>query len=167
MAAVKLLFMVLVIVFPGSKGENLSEKTITFYMHDIVSGKNQTAMPILVPRGSSSNNGFGSITVIDDMLTELPDPSSKIVGRGQGMYVAAAQDTSSFLLVFTAVLHSPDYNNSTINFHGADRYLEAQRDISVVGGTGVFKYAQGYATIQTVTVDGFNAVLKFTVSLRY
>ncbi|GLJ50042.1 hypothetical protein SUGI_1064340 [Cryptomeria japonica] len=153
------------LVLCGKRAE-ATDKTIVFYMHDIVSGSNQTAKPV-VPDGTTNNLAFGAITVIDDLLTQSADPSSSVVGRGQGMYITAAQDSSTLLLVFTAVLTSPEYNSSTISLQGADKLMQAQRDIPVLGGTGMFNFAQGYATMETASLSGFNAVLKFTVFLRY
>ncbi|XP_057854432.2 dirigent protein 2 [Cryptomeria japonica] len=149
------------------KGANGADKTMVFYMHDVLTGNSQTAKPVVVPSGSGSNLEFGAMTVIDDVLTETADPSSKVVGRGQGMYVTSSLDVSNFLLVFTAVLTSSEYAKSTINFQGADRFVQSKRDVSVVGGTGMFKFAQGYATIESAGLASANVVLKFTVVLRY
>ncbi|GLJ25194.1 hypothetical protein SUGI_0482030 [Cryptomeria japonica] len=56
------------------------EKNIVFYMHDIVSKPNSTATVVAGVKGTSSNLlGFGTVLVIDDLLTEKPDRSSTVV----------------------------------------------------------------------------------------
>uniref|UniRef100_A0A0C9QNN3 Dirigent protein n=1 Tax=Wollemia nobilis TaxID=56998 RepID=A0A0C9QNN3_9CONI len=145
---------------------NAAVQTLEFYMHDIVTGRGQTALPVVLPNGTTNNLAFGAITVIDDALTESSDPSSTVIGKGQGMYISAAQDMSNLFLIFTAVLTDAKYGKSTISFQGADRLGLTERDISVVGGTGMFAYAQGSATMQTISLTGSNAVLKFTVSVN-
>jgi len=63
-----------------------------FYFHDTVSGPNATAVPVTKPPNPSSL--FGVITMMDDLLTSGPDPKSPPVGRAQGMYAVAAQQSS-------------------------------------------------------------------------
>ncbi|KAF3789426.1 hypothetical protein EJ110_NYTH18025 [Nymphaea thermarum] len=50
---------------------------------------------------------------------------------------------------------------------GADRYLQQKREVSVVSGTGEFRYARGYAVLETVELDAPNAVIKFNLTIRY
>eukprot|EP01018_Ginkgo_biloba_P020775 Gb_07262 [translate_table: standard] len=120
------------------------------------------------PLNGAFNLGFGTITVIDDALTETPDLSSVVLGRGQGFYVSSSEDGSSQLMAFSAVMENDEFGDS-INFFGIDRISLPERQIAVIGGTGKFKNAQGYATIQTVheSDNGFQTLLKFIVYLTY
>ncbi|KAL2460037.1 Dirigent protein 23 [Abeliophyllum distichum] len=61
--------------------------TLQFYFHDILSGRNPSAIRIAQPSQTNpSSTLFGMLMMIDDPLTVGPDPSSKIVGRARGMY---------------------------------------------------------------------------------
>ncbi|KAJ6341031.1 hypothetical protein OIU78_009249 [Salix suchowensis] len=58
---------------------------LRFYFHDIPSGKNPTKMRIAGPPKTAADS-FGSTFMVDSPLTEEPEPTSKLVGRAQGMY---------------------------------------------------------------------------------
>ncbi|KAI3899586.1 hypothetical protein MKW98_008374 [Papaver atlanticum] len=59
-----------------------------FYFHDIVTGDNPTSIPIArAPITNSSLTAFGLLYMMDDPLTETADPSSKLLGRAQGLFV--------------------------------------------------------------------------------
>jgi Dirigent-like protein len=73
-------------------------KHIHFFFHDIVSGKNPTAITITQPV-SSSTTAFGMMNMMDDKLTEGPDPSSKEVGRAQGLYASSCLGEFGFMQV--------------------------------------------------------------------
>eukprot|EP01018_Ginkgo_biloba_P022263 Gb_01333 [translate_table: standard] len=136
-----------------------------FYMHDIVFGPNATSIPVAAPSGNSSSPGFGTVFVIDDALTAGPSLNSRLIGRAQGMYVADSLNDYSLMLLFTAVLQSGKHNGSTISIQGADRIDLAEREVSVVGGTGRFRFARGYAVIMTHSLDSSSVVLKFNVTV--
>ena len=59
------------------------------YFHDIVDGKNPTVMQIIRPSNKSPGS-FGTTFMVDDPLTEKPEPTSKLVGRAQGIYALAS-----------------------------------------------------------------------------
>ncbi|PON74379.1 Disease resistance response protein [Parasponia andersonii] len=76
-----------------------------FYFHDILSGKNPTAVKIInePPDSKSSSGLFGRTYIMDDALTEGQEPTSKIVGRAQGFYSLAAQNDVALLMVLNFV----------------------------------------------------------------
>ena len=64
-----------------------------FYFHDIVSGKNVTAVKVAsAPTTNSSATLFGTVMVMDDWLTEGPEATSKMVGTAQAIYVSLSQE---------------------------------------------------------------------------
>ncbi|XP_031490917.1 dirigent protein 1-like [Nymphaea colorata] len=145
--------------------EEMGETNIVCYMHDLLTGKNVTAVPVTL---AANSTGFGTIVAIDDAVTEGPDRRSAIVGRAQGIYIASALDSSDFHLVFSVVFTEGKHKGSTLEIQGADRYLQQKREVSVVSGTGEFRYARGYAVLETVELDPpLNAVIKFNLTIRY
>lgn len=45
------------------------------------------------------------------------------------------------------------YNGSTVSIRGRNPYMEAIREMPVVGGSGVFQYARGYALMKTFSMS--------------
>ncbi|CAN6471241.1 unnamed protein product [Victoria cruziana] len=114
---------------------------------------------------------FGTITVIDDELTQGQELGSPAVGRAQGFYLASSQDGSSQTIAFTAMLGNDIGAADTISFFGVHRTAVTESHIAVIGGTGEYDNAKGYATIQTLhpadthETDGVETVLLFQVYL--
>ncbi|KAL3534134.1 hypothetical protein ACH5RR_002595 [Cinchona calisaya] len=136
----------------GLKREKLSH--LHFYFHDIVSGKNPTA--IQVARAATTNSsatGFGFVVMIDDPLTEGPNLSSKLVGRAQGIYASAAQNEVGLLMVLNYVFVEGKYNGSTLSILGRNSVFSTVREMPIVGGSGLFRFARGYAQARTRTID--------------
>ncbi|KMS99302.1 hypothetical protein BVRB_2g046060 [Beta vulgaris subsp. vulgaris] len=117
---------------------------------------------------------FGSITVIDDELTEGHELGSGVIGRGQGFYLASSLDGESHTMAFTAVFHGGEHEqvaDDTISFFGVHRTASPISQIAIIGGTGKYENAKGYATIETMpdqnqhTTDGVDTVAHFSVYL--
>lgn len=124
----------------------------------------------LLPQGAALQNPiFGAITVIDDELTEGHELGASVIGKAQGSYLASSLDGSSQTMAFSAIFG--DDEEDTISFFGVHRTASHESGIAVVGGTGKYENAEGYATIETLhltnqhTTDGVEAVLQFTVYL--
>ncbi|XP_059651943.1 dirigent protein 22-like [Cornus florida] len=129
------------------------EKTshLHFYFHDILSGKHPSAVQIVT--APNSTTGFGSTMMADDALTEGPDLTSKHIGRAQGIYAVASQSEFSLLLVMNYVFEEGKYNGSGISILGRNPVLNDVREMPIVGGCGLFRYARGYALAHTIWLD--------------
>ncbi|XP_059070675.1 dirigent protein 15-like [Cryptomeria japonica] len=169
-----------------------SPKTITFFMHHLTGGPNPTANPGLGLGGlQGTSNGISglpnqlgndinfngilltNVVVIEDTLTEGPDlHSSAVLGKGEGYYfhlpsLAEDEDPETLLLAFTVRFKGSEYEGSSIEFSGKDNIALPQREITVVGGSGVFHNAQGHALIETVSHTVDETMLKLTATLTY
>ncbi|XP_068637585.1 dirigent protein 25-like [Aristolochia californica] len=114
---------------------------------------------------------FGTLTVIDDVLTEGHDLGSGVVGKAQGFYVASSEDGTSQTMAFTAMFQADHYVNS-LTFFGVHRTVTDESHLAVLGGTGKFVNAKGYAIVKTLnpeqhTTDGVETLLELTVFLSY
>ena len=59
-----------------------------FYFHDIVSGQKPTAVRVAEALMTNiSLTGFGAVVMMDNALTETPDPKSKLE-KSQGIYAS-------------------------------------------------------------------------------
>ncbi|KAI3966069.1 hypothetical protein MKW92_040606 [Papaver armeniacum] len=123
-----------------------------FYFHETVSGKNPSAIPIAQALTTNqSSTLFGTLRMIDDPLTEGSDPSSKVVGRAQGMYGFSGQDQLSLIAVVSYVFTDEKLKNgSSLSLLSHNPILNPVRELAVVGGTGSFRFASGFAQIKTV-----------------
>ncbi|XP_068666679.1 dirigent protein 1-like [Aristolochia californica] len=107
--------------------------------------------------------------VTDDAPTEGPERHSKEVGRAHGIYVNSALDASDLHFLFSAVFTNKKYNGSALEIQGADRFYLKQREVSVVYGTGAFRFARGFVVLETVYLHlpGLDAVIKFNVAVLH
>ncbi|KAJ4833453.1 hypothetical protein Tsubulata_021967 [Turnera subulata] len=131
----------------GLKREKLSH--LRFYFHDIVSGKNPTAIKVVQPPDGSAT-GFGMVAMIDDPLTLTPDLNSTLVGRAQGLYANAAQGEDSLLMAFNFAFLEGKYNGSSLSVLGRNYVSLTVREMPIVGGSGIFRFARGYSLARTL-----------------
>ncbi|XP_043691940.1 dirigent protein 22-like [Telopea speciosissima] len=143
------------VLSPASMG--LKEEKITqlqVYWHDILSGSNPSAIRVAAaPQTNTSPTGFGALVMIDDPLTEGPEMSSKIVGRAQGFYSSASQSEVGLLMAMNFAFMDGKYNGSTVTILGRNTVFSKEREMPVIGGSGVFRFARGFAKVRTHKFD--------------
>ncbi|KAF3787472.1 Dirigent protein 11 [Nymphaea thermarum] len=141
------------------------EKTshLHFYFHDIVSGRNPTAVRVAGAGNRTSATGFGDVVMIDDPLTEGPELSSKLVGRAQGLYASAGLQETSLLMAVNYVFMEGKYNGSSLSILGRNTAMRPVREMAVVGGSGLFRMARGYAIARTHSFDAIKATVEYNV----
>lgn len=170
----RLVFLIAVLVASSCTTEAMKKKKVTniqFYMHDIVSGPNPTAVKVAgqLTNSTSSNwiaSTFGSIYVIDDPLTATPQMNSTLMGRAQGIYaMASQQDEFSLLMTITYAFISGRYNGSSFSVVGRNPVMNEVREMPIVGGTGVFRLASGYCLAHTYSTNEMDAVIGYNATL--
>ncbi|KAJ4725893.1 Dirigent protein [Melia azedarach] len=126
-----------------------------------------------LPAGSTLQKlMFGTLTVIGDELTEDHEVGSGLVGKAQGFYVASSEDGTSQTMAFTAMFSSGGYTDS-ISFLGVHITAVSESQLAIMGGTGKYVNARGYATVKTFpatnqhNTDGVDTLLQITVYLTY
>ncbi|KVH88919.1 Plant disease resistance response protein [Cynara cardunculus var. scolymus] len=133
----------------GFKKEKLSH--LHFYFHDIVGGDHPTAVRVAAAATTNtSQTGFGATVMIDDPLTVGPERTSKIVGRAQGIYASACLTETRLLMALNYVFVEGKYNGSTLSILGTNSVMSPVREMPIVGGSGLFRFARGYALAKTV-----------------
>ncbi|KAL6517403.1 hypothetical protein OROMI_033104 [Orobanche minor] len=143
---------------------------LRFYVQDVLGGENSTVYE--VARASitpDSPTSFGQVRVLDDLLTTKPDINSEKVGRVQGLITSSDLETSALAMNVNFVFTSGEYNGSTISVLGRNQIMNQKRELAVVGGTGKFRYARGYATASTYSYDAETnyGVLEYTLHVTY
>ncbi|KAL8261240.1 hypothetical protein R6Q59_025289 [Mikania micrantha] len=110
--------------------------------------------------------GFGSIFVIDNSLTAIPDANSTLIGRAQGLYaISSQQNELSLLMTLTYNFVSGIYNGSSLSIVGRNPVMNEVREMPVVGGTGVFRLARGFALAKTHSMDQVGTVIGYNVTI--
>ncbi|CAA7059424.1 unnamed protein product [Microthlaspi erraticum] len=153
--------------FQGRKPEKLTH--LHFYFHDVISGDKPTSIRVTTPpvTNSSSVSSFGVIVIADNLLTEGPDPTSREVGRAQGMYASTDLNIITFTMVYNLVFTDGEFNGSTVAMYGRNPILSKVRELPIIGGTGAFRFASGYAQPETYKLSGFDAVVEYNVFIRH
>ncbi|XP_073047437.1 dirigent protein 22-like [Primulina eburnea] len=141
-----------------------------FYFHDQVGGKNPTVVAVAHANSTfGSPTMFGLVMVVDNQLTVGPDPRSKIVGRAQGIMNYASMEEMGMLVTINFVFTGGKYNGSTLSVVGYNPIQHKYREMTVVGGSGVFRLARGVATAETAAFDAKsgNAVVEYHVMVLH
>ncbi|KAL2899115.1 Dirigent protein 25 [Bienertia sinuspersici] len=114
---------------------------------------------------------FGTMIAIDDQLTVGHALNSGMVGRAQGFYVYSSVDGKTQTLAFTAMFIEGGYHNS-INFFGVHQTAVTESVVGIMGGTGKYVNAKGFAVVKTLPptdqheTDGLQTVLEISVFLN-
>ncbi|KAK7404896.1 hypothetical protein VNO78_05939 [Psophocarpus tetragonolobus] len=173
MAATKMLFfgmflLSIAMVYEGN-GELALPSSLTFYLQDTAKGGNATVTPVIGLSGRDwTYDQFGTIFAMDDPVLMGPNPLSEVVGRAQGMMIVSAHDGANVNAMFSIVFTNMQYSGSSLEIQGVSRQRESYKELSVVSGTGRFRFARGYAAFETTFYDPETAhsVIRFTITLR-
>ncbi|KAJ0969047.1 hypothetical protein J5N97_021924 [Dioscorea zingiberensis] len=126
-----------------------------FFYQETLKGDHPSAIVVATAKDNIVNNSsnqlspFGTVLVIDDPLTEGPDPNSKVVGRAQGLAVSAGQEKLLFVFAMDFGFTSGEFNGSSLSVLSRNTVLETERELAVVGGQGKFRMARGFAKLRT------------------
>ncbi|XP_061346413.1 pterocarpan synthase 1-like [Gastrolobium bilobum] len=146
-------------ISPSSIGFHEEKLThIRFFFHDIVTGPKASMVIVASPLmgKSSSPLPFGSMVVMEDPLTVGPELDSKLVGKAQGFYISASQQAKldlEIVMGMSFVFMEGEFNGSTLSVLGRNSIVTTVREMPIVGGTGVFRFARGFVRARSLQVD--------------
>ncbi|KAK7290673.1 hypothetical protein RIF29_05257 [Crotalaria pallida] len=89
----------------------------------------------------------------EEKLTHFHDGqelSSKTVGRAQGLFGLASLHDHVLVMLINFVFSEGEYAGSTLSMVGRDPVQDNVREMPIVGGTGVFRLARGYAIAKSL-----------------
>lgn len=91
--------------------------------------------------------------------------SSKLVGRAQGFYAQAAQQEIGLLMAMNFAFIEGKYNGSTITVLGRNTVFSKVREMPVVGGSGLFRFARGYVQARThwLNMTSGDAIVEYNI----
>ncbi|KAI4334127.1 hypothetical protein L6164_018857 [Bauhinia variegata] len=163
-----LLLVIVAILICQASSRRAQQTTLVFFLQDVASGPNATVAPITGIRGKDwSYDTFGSLFVVDDPVTLSPNRNSAQVGRAQGLLAASALDGSNVHVLLSIVFDNSQYSGSALEIQGTSRQRENYREVSVVSGTGRFRFARGFASFETMYYDPATSysIIRFTITL--
>ncbi|KAL3814047.1 hypothetical protein ACJIZ3_015315 [Penstemon smallii] len=149
----------------------LKKTHLHFFIHDILSGKKPSAVLIAGPNTTKSDHDptpFGTTFAIDDILTEGPEATSRVIGNARGLYVSSSQDKLLTLVMYVDLgFTSGKYKGSSLSVFSRNPVTEKHREMAVVGGRGKFRFAQGFIKVKTHYLNYSNgdAVLEYDVEV--
>ncbi|RDX68600.1 Dirigent protein 19, partial [Mucuna pruriens] len=120
-----------------------------FYWHDVVSGPKPSSIQVVSSPLKKSSTGFGKVNIIENPLTLGPQLNSKLVGKAQGFYALTSQSEITLLMAMNLAIMEGKYNGSTITILGRNPVYSKEREMPVIGGSGLFRFARGYAQLRT------------------
>ncbi|KAL2328704.1 hypothetical protein Fmac_022131 [Flemingia macrophylla] len=152
-------------------GTNIPTHTSTMVVKNVDKNKvfidNSNSLPLTLEKFL-----FGRITVIDDEITKGHELAAGVIGKAQGFHLASSLDGSSRTMAFTALFRNDDNDDGDgVSFFGVHRTATQESCIVVVGGTGRYVNAKGYAKIETIlspeqhTTNGVETLLQISVYL--
>ncbi|KAL0386879.1 UNVERIFIED_CONTAM: Dirigent protein 11 [Sesamum radiatum] len=98
-------------------------------------------------------SAFGLVSVVDNLVTSGPEIESREVGRIQGLIGLADFHEKALVMLLNVVFTEGEYKGSTLSILGRNPLDDEVREVPVVGGTGGFRMARGYAVTTTYAVD--------------
>jgi len=154
------------ITLPTERVEKFTH--LHFYFHDIFDGEHPTSMKLIDPP-SHSPGGFGVTFVVDNLLTEGLELSSKVVGRAQGTFALTSLHDIGFTMLINFFFIEGGYEGSTLSLLGRNAVFDEIREMPIVGGSGAFRFARGYAQAKTIwsNATSGNTVVEYNVSVYH
>ncbi|KAJ1286129.1 hypothetical protein BS78_03G329100 [Paspalum vaginatum] len=145
-----------------------SGQTITLYTTGVTSPKTTAASSrhaVFINQGPIGHDGSwlraltrpgalrpGTVTVIDDQLRGRKEFGLPLEGRLQGVLVTSLADSSSHMVAVKAKFAAGDGEDGSLRFFGVRRDDQEESQIAVVGGTGRYSGATGFAVLKAVGV---------------
>ncbi|XP_020237445.2 dirigent protein 18 [Cajanus cajan] len=101
---------------------------------------------------------YGSVTPIDEELLEEGDGGEvRKLGKAQGVCVASSEDESSHMVAITASFLKGEFQDDGLRLFGVYKSDVFESHVAVIGGSGKYYGANGYAAVKVVDKVGSNA----------
>ncbi|KAK7401309.1 hypothetical protein VNO78_12683 [Psophocarpus tetragonolobus] len=157
-----------IIKLPTNQPQTQKLTHLHFFYHDILEGENITVVQIIDPP-SHSPNGLGASFMMDNLLTQGPELGSKPIGRAQGLFGLASLQDRGMVMLINLVFSEGDFAGSTLSMLGRNPVQDTVREMPIVGGTGVFRFANGFAIAKShwELSDSEHFVVEYDVTVSH
>lgn len=160
-------------VSPPLPHQMLEKETVLhFFLHDTPGGNSPSAVRVVQTNRTvhdTSRTPFGTVWVVDDPLTEGPDPKSTVIGNSRGLYVSAGQKELMLVAYLDFGFTSGEFNGSSISVLSRNPVTDIEREFAVVGGRGKFRMARGFANLKCIFYNESNgdSIVEYTMVVRH
>ncbi|KAL6853711.1 hypothetical protein ACP4OV_019740 [Aristida adscensionis] len=173
---------------PGSTSQHSSDQTITLSTTGAAPPEAtapSTQHPIFTSHGPIGHSGGwlraltrpgalrpGTVAVVDEEFHGKREFGLPMAGRLQGVLVTSLADNSSHMVAVKASFAGHGAEGDSLRFFGVRRDDQEESHIAVVGGTGRYHGATGFAVVRAASAAemnkdaGFSRALSFTVHLK-
>ncbi|XXG66147.1 hypothetical protein AAC387_Pa05g3686 [Persea americana] len=148
----------------------LGKETVShlhFYFHEISTGDNPTVVKVGGPQKTDPSTLFGTVWMEDSPLREGPENTSALVGRAQGLTGADNQSEFGLIMALAFGFTQGKYKGSSLSIFGRKGAADPVQQVPVVGGTGLFRMARGFAMVRTflLSPDTGLAIIEYNVTV--
>ncbi|KDP46121.1 hypothetical protein JCGZ_06632 [Jatropha curcas] len=141
--------------FPPNKGIPLPQSAVAGFSSETLKfSKIGLSFPA---KATLQELELGTVTKIDEQLFEGAMYGSLVVGKAEGIFVASSEDGNSHMVAITANFGASE-SKDELKFFGVYKRDVPESHIAVIGGTGKFQSANGYAVIKAVNGSSVNEV---------
>ncbi|KAI3966065.1 hypothetical protein MKW92_040602 [Papaver armeniacum] len=124
------------------------------FLHDMASGKDPSSVKVVDHSNTYNSPGyFGFVAMADDILREGPEPTSKAIGRAQGLIAFASREEFAEIMSMSFVFTDGEFKGSSASILGRNPIFQPVREMPIIGGTGSFRFARGFVVSKTHWVD--------------
>ncbi|KAK7374068.1 hypothetical protein VNO80_07493 [Phaseolus coccineus] len=109
---------------------------------------------------------YGSVTSIDEELLQNDGDELHKLGKAQGVYVVSSEDRSSHMVAITTSFLKGGYQDG-LRLFGVHKTDVFESHIAVIGGTGKYYNANGYAAVKVVDKVGSSSKEKKVTSSKF
>ncbi|XP_076888463.1 dirigent protein 16-like [Bidens hawaiensis] len=94
---------------------------------------------------------FGMVNTIDvDLLDKTNLYGMTLLGKAKGMYVASLENGSSQMMAMTTSFVDNEFKDELRFFGLHQAHINSVSHVSIIGGSGKYEGANGYATIKPI-----------------
>ncbi|MBA0607618.1 hypothetical protein Godav_019896 [Gossypium davidsonii] len=140
-----------------------------FFLHETLRGKNPTVVMVAQANNTSNDNyssvPFGTLYAIDDPLKIGPGDNSEVIGNALGLGILAGKNSTTVVMYLDFGFTTGKFKGSSISIFSRNPLIETERELSVVGGRGEFRMAEGYARLKNYFFDGTTVIIEYNVTV--
>lgn len=135
--------------------QGMTEYHLNFYYHQVIFGRNHNQISIADPEQPLM---FGYTNVHDHPVYDSLGPGRRIIARLQGLHTETNMSNNEWFHWCNIAFRDDRFKGSSLKAMGIiDKW-------AIVGGTGVFTFAQGTISLHSIKHDGNSNIIGIEIS---
>ncbi|KAL6658418.1 hypothetical protein ACP70R_004004 [Stipagrostis hirtigluma subsp. patula] len=136
-----------------------AEYNLNLYMHQTIDGPNHNQVNIVDPKQPMM---FGYTNAHDYPIYDSLSPNAKIVARAQGLHTKTCMNYDDWFHWSSIVFSDERFRGSS--FKAIGNQDKVKGEWAIIGGTGVFTFAQGTISISRIQHNGSSNIKDICIS---